>query len=224
MASEVDICNLALAHLGDEATVASINPPEGSAQASHCARFYPIARDGLLEMHIWGFASKRAALALVGTYVTSTWKYAYAAPSDVVNYVAILDPDAQDDYSVGLQMSNTGIYAAPVRNLGVYTPQQFAVEADDNGNDIIYTNVENAVLRYSHIVTDTTKFSPLFVTTLSHYLASMLAGPLLKGDVGRQVAEEQLKLAAAMQARAEGSDANQRNIKPAMGASWMVNR
>ena len=36
MASDVQICNIALAHLGDTATVASINPPEGSAQAEHC--------------------------------------------------------------------------------------------------------------------------------------------------------------------------------------------
>ena len=63
MASEVDICNLALAHLGDSATVASINPPEGSAQAEMCQRFYPIARDSLLEMHNWGFATRRKALA-----------------------------------------------------------------------------------------------------------------------------------------------------------------
>ena len=40
MASEVEICNLALARLGDAATVVSIDPPEGSAQAEHCAMFY----------------------------------------------------------------------------------------------------------------------------------------------------------------------------------------
>ena len=60
MSSEVAICNLALAHLGDSATVASIDPPEGSAQSEHCARFYPIARDALLEMHAWKFATRRA--------------------------------------------------------------------------------------------------------------------------------------------------------------------
>ena len=48
MATEVDICNLALAHLGDDATIASLNPPEGSAQAEKAARFYPIARNSLL--------------------------------------------------------------------------------------------------------------------------------------------------------------------------------
>ena len=45
MATEVDICNIALAHLGDDATIASLSPPEGSAQAEKAARFYPIARN-----------------------------------------------------------------------------------------------------------------------------------------------------------------------------------
>ena len=63
MASPVDICNTALAYLGDVANVVSIDPAEGSAQAEHCARFYPLARDALLEMHDWGFATRRVALA-----------------------------------------------------------------------------------------------------------------------------------------------------------------
>lgn len=224
MASEVDIANLALAHLGDTATVASISPPDGSAQASHCARFYPIARDALLEMHTWGFATTRIALAYAPTNPSSTWKYAYAAPSEVINYLSILAPRAADDYSVGVQMAGVGPYSAPIVGMGVYTPQDYAVETDGNGNDIILTNVQDAVLRYTTVVTDTTKFSPLFTLVLSHHLASMLAGPLIKGEVGRAVAEEQLKIAGALQAQAEGSDANQRHVRPAPGASWMVNR
>ena len=223
MASDTDICNLALAHLGDTATVSSIDPPEGSAQASHCARFYPIARDALLEMHAWGFATKRASLALLDVTPPSTWQYTYAAPADILNFLEVLAPEARDDYSVGLPMANTGAYAAPITNLGVYTPQAFAVENID-GTDVLYCNVENAVLRYTGVVTDTTRFSPLFVRCLAHYLASMLAGPLLKGEVGRKVAQEHLRLAMAIQQQAEGSDANQRNIKPAHGAPWMTGR
>ena len=64
MATEVDICNLALAHLGDDATIASLSPPEGSAQAEKAARFYPIARNTLLEMHTWNFASKAWKLSI----------------------------------------------------------------------------------------------------------------------------------------------------------------
>ena len=72
MATEVDICNLALAHLGDDATIASINPPEGSAQAEKAARFYPIARNTLLELHSWNFASCKRA------FIPWSFKWIYA--------------------------------------------------------------------------------------------------------------------------------------------------
>jgi hypothetical protein len=233
---------MALAHLGDVANIASINPPSGEPQASHCSRFYPIARDALLEMKAWGFATVRVQLALApvnpttftttitssgGTTTTSTnstWQYAYAAPSNVLKYLAILDPQTSDDYSVGVQMSGVGPYSAPVVGLGVYTPQPFEVETDGNGNTVILTNQANAVLRYTQGITDTTKFSPLFVTTLSHYLASMVAGPLLKGEAGRAVAKEQLTIMEGFLAKAAESDASQRKVSPAMGAQWMVNR
>lgn len=225
MASEVDVCNLALSHLGDTASVTSISPPDQSAQAAHCARFYPVARDALLEMHQWGFATVRATLAQLAINPASSWQYAYGVPSDVINYIAVLDPQVQDDYSVGVPMGAVGPYAQPVVGLGVYTPQPFEIESDlDSGNAILYCNVQNAVLRYTRAVADTTKFPPLFVRCLSHYLASMLAGALIKGETGQQVADTQLKIAMQIQAQAEGSDANQRNVKPAAGAPWMVNR
>ena len=88
MPSVVEICNLALAHLGDDATVASIDPPEGSAQSEHCARFYPIARDSLLQMHTWSFASRRVSLAQV-TMPYTMWKYAYGVPADMLTAVAV---------------------------------------------------------------------------------------------------------------------------------------
>ena len=69
MASVVDLCNLSLARLGDEANVVSIEPPDGSAQAAHCARFLPMVRDSLLQAHAWGFALRREALLRVGTEV-----------------------------------------------------------------------------------------------------------------------------------------------------------
>ena len=59
MATEVDICNLALSKLGDEANLHSIDPPDGSTQADHCARWYPIARDKALQCFPWSFATRR---------------------------------------------------------------------------------------------------------------------------------------------------------------------
>ena len=182
MATEIDICNLALAHLGDDATIASIDPPEGSAQAEQAARFYPIARNTLLESHTWNFASKRSTMPTVINTVDQ-WEYAYAAPADMMTPVAIISPTAQNDYATRMSSGDTpgGITSnySPTILAGQYTPQQFVVE----GN-YIYTNQENAMLRYQALITDSTKFSPLFVVTLSWQLAAMLAGPVIKGDQG----------------------------------------
>jgi hypothetical protein len=213
LASEVDIANLALSHLGDSATVASLNPPEGSAQAEHCARFYPIARDSLLEMHSWGFATKRVSLALL-TNTWPEWTYAYACPTDALNLLAVLAADAPNDYSTGL--TNSGA--------GNYTPQDFSNETADDGTSIIFTNVQNATLRYSARITDTTKFSPLFVDALAWLLASYMAGPILKGDAGMGAARQCLGAFDKVYAKATVSDANQQRhtVKPSV--SWMAGR
>lgn len=222
MSADVDICNLALSYLGDEATVASINPPEGSAQAGHCARFYPMARDELLEMHTWGFATTRIALAAVAN-PSSTWQYAYAGPSDAVNYLEILDPAATDEYTVGVQMTNT-IYGAPNTGLSSYVPQPFEVEEDANGSDIILTNQQDAVLRYTRTFVDAAKYSPLFTEALARLLASKLAGPVLKGSEGRNESKAQLELFRLVYEKAVESDANQRRLRITQGAPWMTGR
>ncbi|HKB58412.1 MAG TPA: hypothetical protein VKC56_00050 [Gallionellaceae bacterium] len=221
MASDVDICNLALAQLGDSAAVQSINPPDQSAQAAHCARFYPIARDALLAMHTWGFATARVQLAQVSNPFPQ-WQYAYAPPSDALDYLAVLDPAAADDYSVGLQMAGTLPY--PVQTgVGIYTPQPFQIESID-GDEVILTNQANALLRYTRAVSDTAEFSPLFVQGLATLLASHLAGPVLKGAEGRAAAMAKMQEFIKWREWAIGSDANQRNVKPLQGAAWMVNR
>ncbi len=222
MATEVDICNLALAHLGDDATIATIKPPEGSAQAEKAARFYPIARDSLLEMHTWNFASKRGALALT-TVTLDQWEYAYQAPADLMTPVAIISPSAQNDYATRMSAGDTpgGITSnyAPTIVAGQYSPQQFAVEGA-----YIYTNQENAVLRYQAYVTDPTLFSPLFINTLSWHLASMLAGPVIKGDQGAAEAKRCTQTMVQYLSTAKQSDNLHRDITVEHIVPWTSGR
>lgn len=223
MASEVDIANLALGNVGDSATVASFDPPEGSAQAEHCARFYPIARDSLLEMHPWGFATRRAALAeLVST--TSAWAHCYAQPNDALNILAVIPPDTTNDFT---QIANPAVYAgtayAPFL-AAAYAPQDFVCEIDDLGNSVIYTNQVNAVLRYTTRVTDTGRFSPLFVVTLGWHLASMLAGPIWKGDAGAAEAKRCQAMVQYYLGRAASSDANQQQNTANQVVPWIGGR
>jgi hypothetical protein len=185
VASEVDICCAALSHIGDAANIASLT--ENSAQAEHCARFYPIARDSLLEMHDWGFATKRVALAQI-TNASSTWAYCYAVPSDLVNTISVLASDAGDDTSESLVASTNVWTGAPLSTGGIYTPQPFSLESSADGIDVLYTNQVDAVFRYVALVTDTARFSPLFTQCLGFSLGELLAGPIIKGAEGRAAA------------------------------------
>ena len=223
MASETDICNAALAELGDSATVASISPPSGSVQAVQCARFYPICRDALLEMHTWGFATKRIQPALLAETPPTPWAYAYQAPSDVLNFISITDPNATDDYSSGMQQYGS-VTGATQYNIGLYQTQPFATEVDQAGNQVIYTNQQNAMLRYSGRVTDPTTFPPLFTEALIKYLKMRLAGPLIKGAEGRAEAANAMKEFETAIGKATSSDTNQHYEKPAPSVSWIANR
>ena len=222
MATEIDICNLALAHLGDDATIASIDPPEGSAQAEQAARFYPIARNTLLESHTWNFASKRSTMPTVINTVDQ-WEYAYAAPADMMTPVAIISPTAQNDYATRMSSGDTpgGITSnySPTILAGQYTPQQFVVE----GN-YIYTNQQNAMLRYQALITDSTKFSPLFVVTLSWQLAAMLAGPIIKGDQGSAEAKRCTEVMQGYLITAKQQDNLHRDIKVEHIVPWTSGR
>jgi hypothetical protein len=128
MSSEVEICNLALAHLGDSATVASIDPPEGSSQAEHCQRWYPIARNALLEMHEWGFATTRALLAEVVNPFPQ-WRRAYARPSDCLKVLAVLPADAASD------SDHTALRPVPLqcRVRTIYTRRRSTPRSTQNG-------------------------------------------------------------------------------------------
>ena len=212
-----------MAYLGDDATIASISPPDNSSQSTHCARFYPIARNSLLELHPWGFATKRASLALLAETPPSAWLYVYALPSDALNLLSIIPSDTTDDYGVGRPAngSSTGITSSSV---GIYTPQSYSQEIDPFGAQVIYSNQVNAVLRYTALITDPTQFPPLFVEALAWLLASKLAGPVLKGEAGSKMSMECIKQFRYWMSQAATSDSNQQRHQVPMQTNWLANR
>lgn len=202
MASEVEICNLALSHLGDSATVASINPPEGSAQAEHCQKWYPVARNALLEMHDWSFATTRALLAeLSNTW--PQWQHAYARPSDCLKILSILPSSASSACTTG---------------------QEYVAETDSSGGQIILTDQADAMVRYTRVITDTSKFSPLFTDTLGWYLSTYLAGPVLKGESAIKVARANMQVVMEMLANAKLADAAQQRQSLTHSVPWLAGR
>jgi hypothetical protein len=163
VASETDIGNLSLGHLGEDSAVTSFDPPDGSVHAEHCARFYPMARDMCLEAHDWKFA--RRTVQLTETVAGGDdYAFVYALPADYLRAQRIYIQDWRRDL--------TGI-------------DEFETETNDSGQMILMCDIENPYLIYTRRVDDTTKFSPSFTVALSYLLASMLAGPVIKGEAGQ---------------------------------------
>jgi hypothetical protein len=173
MASPVTISNLALAHIGATQQVSAIDPPDGSVLAGYCARFYPIARREMLE-YPWRFARRRSTLVLAPDAPPPGWMFAYALPATCLAPKRIVSPQPitvmpwlvdQEDY--WLPRFDTGAGA------------EFEVE-----NNLVLTNVPEAVLLHTVDVTDATKYTPAFVSALAQRLGGYLAGVAIKGREG----------------------------------------
>jgi hypothetical protein len=189
MASDVEISRLALSHIGDAARINSINPPDNSIQAQHCATFYPMARDELLEMHDWQFATKRWALELsMVDFPNGEWAYAYSLPSDYIRALKVCPQGAPLDYP----------------------GETFKIESDVTELDtLLLCNVPDATLHYIYREEETGRYSPTFVSAFSLLLGAYLAGPIIKGKIGialadalRQRARQTFMTASAMDANA----------------------
>lgn len=203
MANEVRICNLALSRLGDDATVASLNPPEGSAQAEHCANFYPLALGSLLEMHEWSFATRTQPLAQLAQAAPAPWIAAYALPGGCIKVIELVPR------SGGVPNS---------------APVPYALEAGADGQRILFTDLHDASIRFIVRVDDAQQYPPLFIDALSWLLASHLAGPIIKGDVGQKMAHDCLRQFMLALSLAKISDANQQRGRPEPMPVWMVGR
>lgn len=218
--SDVDICNMALGLIGDTARITNISPPDTSAQAQLCSKFYPIALRSTLEMHNWAFATRRSvcdAVALPAedghdhehtsvNYETcdcSEWKYYYQLPRHFLKAISVYEDNTENDYAGS---------------------QDFSVQLDTTGVTRLYTNVENAVLLYTEYVVETHRFPPLFQAAVAWHLASLLAGPVIRGDAGSAEAKRCQQMMQLYLSKAKQSDSVNRSIKPNQIADWMANR
>jgi hypothetical protein len=179
---------LALAHFGDDTHISSLDPPDATLQAEKCAQFYPVARDLMLAKHPATFNTKTEKLTALN-HVVDGFDYCYAAPS------GMLTP-------LSLWVEGSAPLADKPENA------VFRVEVGPLGQEVILTNLPSAVLRYSFKITDTAKFSPLFVEALSWLLASMIAGPIVKGDAGGKISLECYRAFLSRVSETETDDAN----------------
>lgn len=198
MPSAVQICNMALSHIGARAQVSAISPPDGSVEAGLCATFYDAARAEMIEPGSWRFAMARSALAQLATNPSGVWAYAYAMPSDCMTPKRILRKGSS------LVVFN--------QDVGDFNPSDADSADFEVEGDVLYANEPDAVLVYVRDVTDTTKFTPSFTSALSYLLASYLAGPILKGNEGSRVGDAMRERAMALADIAAAASANASSV------------
>ena len=87
----VQICNIALAKIGSDSFITSLD--EDTKSARHCSIFYESIRDSLLRSHLWRFARKQYQLAPLVEKPLFNGGYYFQIPVDCLR---IVQPD--DDY------------------------------------------------------------------------------------------------------------------------------
>lgn len=90
--NDTELCNLALAEIGDSYNITSID--EISPQAGICKRFYDSTRDALLREHPWSFARARADLARLSTAPLFGWDYQFQLPANFLRLIEFNGLDA----------------------------------------------------------------------------------------------------------------------------------
>jgi hypothetical protein len=102
VASQIQICNLAIGYLGAEPI---LNIDEETKTGRVCKLVWDIVRDEMLVEHAWNFATKLAGpLALLEDAPVYDWSYAYELPGDCLR---LLQADSGGERVIMVTMGST---------------------------------------------------------------------------------------------------------------------
>lgn len=182
MATETQVANLALSHLGIGKEIAALGT-EKSQEAATLRRFYDEARDATLRDFPWPFATRFESLALVADPPTETeeWDFSYRYPTDCLMLRRI-----QTDVRIDTNQSRI----------------VFKVGRDTQGL-LIYTDEEDAKVEYTFRETDPGRYPADFLLAfslrLAHYSAPRLTGgdPFRLGQRALQLYVQEISMAQA---------------------------
>ena len=155
MASDIEICNVALSRVAHTQRIVSFT--ERSQAAEQCKLFYASLRRLVLTDFPWPFAESSVTLADIGTPAPG-WAFRYRYPADCLKVRDIILPGHRRPLSSSMQI-----------------PYSIGFDA---GGRVIHTNQPEAGVRFTFNVEDPTFFDALFADALSWRLGMDLALPL----------------------------------------------
>ncbi len=151
MATPVQICNFALASLG-EAPISSIEDPKTDVEQL-MQLYYPLLRDATLEEKDWSFATRRLVLEIVDVSNDDHWGYgnSFTVPNDLARVIDV--------------RSNPNDNA----------PSNFEWRFEDRK---IICDANKIYIRYIIDNIDPSTFSPMFVQALAARIAAEACIPI----------------------------------------------
>lgn len=167
MINKIDICNMALAQLGQE-PIASLE--QDDERARRFRLFYEPVKQEVLRTHHWGFACGESSLDLLDTLSEGKFPYVYAYPQDCL-FVR-------------------KVFAAATN--GNPAPFQEGYRHDFQAR-VILCALPQAKVQYTRDVKDSSVFDAAFVKAFSLALAADLAVSLT-GDsaLGQRITQKYL--------------------------------
>lgn len=163
MLTKVEICNIALSHLGVAKEIAEFDN-ERSAEAMACRRFWDINLDTVLRAWHWPFATAYQNLSLVQERPTIEWLFSYRYPVDCIDARRIVSGNPRDNAQTQIPMKI----------------------AQDSSGLLLFTNMQNAQLEYT-LRAELYNFWPHdFVLAFSSHLAFLISPRLTANDQNKR--------------------------------------
>jgi hypothetical protein len=192
VSSEVELCNLALARIGNDRQLSSLT--EANKPARLCSLHYPITRDAVLAAHPWNEAIRRVDLAAEVGEPPFEYTYRFPLPSDCLKVIRTEDESAgfEDDYRIEGVTGQAGRYLL-------------------SGNATV-------AIEYIARVTDVSLFGPLLADTIIQRLAAELAPAFAES---LPMAEKLWQIYQAKLAEARSVDAQEGTPRDEIVDAWL---
>jgi hypothetical protein len=210
-AAQLGICNAALRHLANKA-IKSIT--EASEPAAACLGFYDQTRDEVLREFRWPFATRFAALTLVGGTatlpVTLEWRYSYRLPDDCLAPRRILSGTRQETEDTRIPFDT----ASDATGGLLYADVPPVVATD--------TTPQLPQLEYTVVVAEArfpADFAQAFALKLAFYIA-----PAVTGGDPNKLGQRAGQLYEMLLARSEFSAMTERQRDPAPESEFIRSR
>lgn len=160
ISSKVDLCNMALSHLGNYGSVTNIDTPSNAKEITF-ALWYDITRQTLLKMTMPNFALSRRVVSQVSVAPVFGYGYAYEYPSDCLKVLGIGNvAEKLNDYSIEANQ--------------IITDQDYE---------------EGLELRFIKDITDVNQMSPEFKMLLPWVLAANVCMDITQDAAKKQMIE-----------------------------------